>query len=54
MPSSERRIAPNELEQLGRRTAMRPRAAQQAPEQPAQLVELVGAGNICHLIKVIL
>jgi hypothetical protein len=33
---------------------VRPRAAKQAPEQPPKLDELVAAGNICHLIKVIL
>jgi hypothetical protein len=33
---------------------VRPRTAHEAPQQLAELGELVGAGNICHLIKVIL
>jgi hypothetical protein len=32
---------------------VRPRAPQQATQEPAELGELVVAGNICHLIKVI-
>ncbi len=53
MAPAERWVAADELEQLGRRPSARPGAAHDAPQQLPELDEVVGAGKIRHVVKVI-
>ena len=53
MAAAERRVAADELEQLGCRASARPRAPHDAAQELPELAQVVTAGNIRHVIKVI-
>ena len=52
--AAERRIATDELEELRCRPPARPGASHDAAQEPAELAQVVGPGNVGHLLNVIL
>lgn len=51
--AAERWIAADELEELRRRPPARPGASDDAAQEPAELAQVVPAGNVGHLLNVI-
>jgi hypothetical protein len=53
MPAAERRVAADKLEQLGSRPPARPGSSHDAAQELPELAQVVAAGNIRHVVKVI-